>query len=118
MCRLRHINDPVLSSLKMEGVRLLFLCVLVYFATLTVIAERNPRGWCFSVIRDCPGVVHLEVSGLYCTGHYAVLSTLLDLGYSLWSVAEYDAVSLAVCRSDQLCDSHNEDSSSLACDTG
>jgi hypothetical protein len=24
MCRLRHINDPVLSSLKMEGMRLLF----------------------------------------------------------------------------------------------
>jgi hypothetical protein len=25
MCRLRHINDSVLSSLKMEGIRLLFL---------------------------------------------------------------------------------------------
>jgi hypothetical protein len=25
MCRLRHINDPALSSLKMEGIRLLFL---------------------------------------------------------------------------------------------
>jgi hypothetical protein len=25
MCRIRHINDPVLSSLKMEGIRLLFL---------------------------------------------------------------------------------------------
>jgi hypothetical protein len=24
MCRLRHTNDPVLSSLKMEGIRLLF----------------------------------------------------------------------------------------------
>jgi hypothetical protein len=24
MCRLRHINDPVLSSLQMEGKRLLF----------------------------------------------------------------------------------------------
>jgi hypothetical protein len=24
MCRLSHINDPVLSSLKMEGIRLLF----------------------------------------------------------------------------------------------
>jgi hypothetical protein len=24
MCRLRHINDPVLSLLKMEGIRLLF----------------------------------------------------------------------------------------------
>jgi hypothetical protein len=24
MCCLRHINDPVLSSLKMEGIRLLF----------------------------------------------------------------------------------------------
>jgi hypothetical protein len=26
MCRLRHINDSVLSSLKMEGIRLLFFC--------------------------------------------------------------------------------------------
>jgi hypothetical protein len=25
MCRLRHIKDPVLSSLKMEGIRLLFV---------------------------------------------------------------------------------------------
>jgi hypothetical protein len=25
MCRLRHINDPVLSSLEMKGIRLLFL---------------------------------------------------------------------------------------------
>jgi hypothetical protein len=25
MCRLRHINDPVLSSLKMEGILLLLL---------------------------------------------------------------------------------------------
>jgi hypothetical protein len=25
MCRLRHINDSVLSSLMMEGIRLLFL---------------------------------------------------------------------------------------------
>jgi hypothetical protein len=25
MCRLRHINDPVFSSLKMEGIRLLFM---------------------------------------------------------------------------------------------
>jgi hypothetical protein len=24
MCRLRNINDPVLSSLKMEGIRLLY----------------------------------------------------------------------------------------------
>jgi hypothetical protein len=24
MCRLRHINDPVLSSLKMEGIRFFF----------------------------------------------------------------------------------------------
>jgi hypothetical protein len=27
MCRRRHINDPVLSSLKMEGVRLLLTCI-------------------------------------------------------------------------------------------
>jgi hypothetical protein len=25
MCRLRHINNPVLSSLKIEGLRLLFI---------------------------------------------------------------------------------------------
>jgi hypothetical protein len=31
MCRLRHINDPVLSSLKMEGIRLLFHLLLIYF---------------------------------------------------------------------------------------
>jgi hypothetical protein len=24
----KHINDPVLSSLKMEGVRLLFMCFI------------------------------------------------------------------------------------------
>jgi hypothetical protein len=29
MCRLRHINDPVLSSLKMEGISLLYF-VLFY----------------------------------------------------------------------------------------
>jgi hypothetical protein len=27
MCRLRHINDSVLASLKMEGIRLLILYV-------------------------------------------------------------------------------------------
>jgi hypothetical protein len=27
MCRLRHIHDPVLSSLKMEGICLLFVSV-------------------------------------------------------------------------------------------
>jgi hypothetical protein len=29
MCRLRHINDPVLSSLKMEGIDLLFITTAV-----------------------------------------------------------------------------------------
>jgi hypothetical protein len=29
MCRLKHINDPVLSSLKMEGIRLFYL--FIYF---------------------------------------------------------------------------------------
>jgi hypothetical protein len=29
MCRLRHINDPVLPSLKMEGIRVFFF-VLFY----------------------------------------------------------------------------------------
>jgi hypothetical protein len=27
MSDLRHIHDPVLSSLKMEGIRLLFFCI-------------------------------------------------------------------------------------------
>jgi hypothetical protein len=35
MCRLRHINDPVLSSLKMEGIRLLFLICMVSMLDLT-----------------------------------------------------------------------------------
>jgi hypothetical protein len=30
MCRLRHINDSVLSSLKMEGIRLLFYQHYIY----------------------------------------------------------------------------------------
>jgi hypothetical protein len=29
MCRLRHINDPVLSSLKMEGKHLVFLNIKI-----------------------------------------------------------------------------------------
>jgi hypothetical protein len=29
MCRLKHINDSVLSSLKMEGIRLLLLLITV-----------------------------------------------------------------------------------------
>jgi Fe-S-cluster containining protein len=33
MCRLRHINDSVLSSLKMEGIRLLFWSELYQAAT-------------------------------------------------------------------------------------
>jgi hypothetical protein len=31
MCRLRHINDPVLSPLKMEGIRLLCLTFSTFF---------------------------------------------------------------------------------------
>jgi hypothetical protein len=31
MCRLRHINDPVLSSLKMEGIRL-FILIYIYMS--------------------------------------------------------------------------------------
>jgi hypothetical protein len=30
MCRLRHINDSVLSSLKMEDIRLLFIVVKLH----------------------------------------------------------------------------------------
>jgi hypothetical protein len=30
MCRLRHINDPVLSSLKMEGIRLLYIQIFIF----------------------------------------------------------------------------------------
>jgi hypothetical protein len=29
MCRLRHINDSVLLSLKMEGISLLFICIVI-----------------------------------------------------------------------------------------
>jgi hypothetical protein len=32
MCRLKHIHDPVLSSLKMEGIRLLFFSVVLVMA--------------------------------------------------------------------------------------
>jgi hypothetical protein len=32
MCHLRHINDPVLSSLKMEGIRLLLALDGAFFA--------------------------------------------------------------------------------------
>jgi hypothetical protein len=28
MCRLRHIHDPVLSSLKMEGIHLIFIMIV------------------------------------------------------------------------------------------
>jgi hypothetical protein len=31
MCHLRHINDPVLSSLKMEGIHLLYLTFSTFF---------------------------------------------------------------------------------------
>jgi hypothetical protein len=34
MCRLRLINGSVLSSLKMEGIRLLFLLLYVFFVLL------------------------------------------------------------------------------------
>jgi hypothetical protein len=34
MCRVRHINDPVLSSLKMEGKRLPFLHAAFYLKYL------------------------------------------------------------------------------------
>jgi hypothetical protein len=47
---LRHIHDPVLSSLKMEGIRLLLLfhqCMLYFHADLKSTAQRNTK--------DCEG---------------------------------------------------------------
>jgi hypothetical protein len=41
MCRLRHINDPVLSSLKMEGIRFFFLFQNVKILT-----------FCFTIIKN------------------------------------------------------------------
>jgi hypothetical protein len=32
MCCLRHINDPVLSSLKMEGIRVFYVLLTVQFS--------------------------------------------------------------------------------------
>ena len=64
------------------------------YAIRTVIVERNPRGRCFSVIRGCLDIVHLEGSGLYCTGHYAVLTWGIVVGMlrnitpCLWLFAE------------------------------
>ena len=63
-------------------------------AIQTVIDEGNPRGRCFSVIRGFVGVVHPEGSGLYCTGHYAVLTWGIVIGMlrsmtpCLWLFAE------------------------------
>jgi hypothetical protein len=37
---LRHIHDPVLSSLKMEGIRLLFYCILYCRCVVYVINAR------------------------------------------------------------------------------
>jgi hypothetical protein len=41
MCRLRHINDSVLLSLKMEGIRLIFLshCAFFCFSANSVSVE-------------------------------------------------------------------------------
>jgi hypothetical protein len=39
MCRLRHINDPVLSSLKMEGIRLHFCSNYASYKILTGIIK-------------------------------------------------------------------------------
>jgi hypothetical protein len=44
MCRLRHINDPVLSSLQMEGIRLRFECFVTtnFFYTYVCGAGSKP----------------------------------------------------------------------------
>jgi hypothetical protein len=44
MCRLRHINDPVLSSLKMEGIRLLFI-LRVYGYVCSCVPVAICRWW-------------------------------------------------------------------------
>jgi hypothetical protein len=43
MCRLRHINDPVLSSLKMEGIRFLFISAVALFKWLSFLPQRRIR---------------------------------------------------------------------------
>lgn len=67
------------------------------YAVQTVIVERNQRGRCFSVIRGCLDV-HLEGSGLYSTGHYAVLTWGIVIGMLrsmapfLWLFAELTGI--------------------------
>jgi hypothetical protein len=51
ICRIRHINDPVLSLLKMEGIRLLFLS----HATIII---RNK----LSFLYVCPQYRHTQLS--------------------------------------------------------
>jgi hypothetical protein len=50
MCRLRHINDPVLSSLEMEGIRF-FLCVCVCVCYWLDPSGPNPLPYGESYIR-------------------------------------------------------------------
>jgi hypothetical protein len=46
MCRLRHINDSVLLSLKMEGIRLLFL--FYYSMTVSKESPNSIKIWQFT----------------------------------------------------------------------
>jgi hypothetical protein len=43
MCRLRHIHDPVLSSLKMEGIRLHFFISFNLGAIWGWVVNATPR---------------------------------------------------------------------------
>jgi hypothetical protein len=47
MCRLRHINDPVLPSLKMEGIRLLLFGAFakLWKATISFVMSVCPSTW-------------------------------------------------------------------------
>jgi hypothetical protein len=80
MCRLRHINDSVLSSLKMEGIRLLYFSVycfptppqpaLPHVLTLVSVAVNVPGvtsryGTAYKVTRIYPRLRHINVNTPY-----------------------------------------------------
>jgi hypothetical protein len=53
MSDLRHIHDPVLSSLKMEGIRLSFLYVFLLRRTADRKAFHTPLRFLFSPTISC-----------------------------------------------------------------
>jgi hypothetical protein len=59
VCRLRHINDSVLSSLKMEGIRLLFF----FFSLLCIIM----RAYTDSTFCGNCRTLHLQIQHSECT---------------------------------------------------